>query len=322
MVQSVEQVLEERGKKCKVENMVLTDTNKERQVAQARPKLLCLRGLPASGKTTYARKLVEKGWVRVNKDDLRAMLNNSKFSKDNESYILSLRDEIIISSLVQGKNVVVDDTNLDPKHLIAIESIAGEFLADFEIRFFDVDVKECIKRNRERQNTVPDKVIYNMYEWYLKPPTPVIEYDDSKEECIIVDIDGTLAHIADGRSPYDASRAMNDSLDDAVSVITAMFYNHGYKVIILTGRHEEHREVTEQWLEANGVEYDELYTRMEYDVDENGNRLDDKIVKERLYRTHVEPRFNVKFVLDVRNRVVDMWRSIGLKCLQVAGGNF
>lgn len=300
----------------------LTETSQERQVAQARPRLLALRGLPGSGKTTYAQELANKGWVRVNKDDLRAMLNNGKFSKQNESYVIALRDEIIISSLVQGKNVVVDDTNLDPKHLIAFESIAGEFLADFEIRFFDVDVKECIRRNRLRDKPVPDKVIYQMYERYLKPQPPVIEYDDNKEECIIVDIDGTLAHIADGRSPYDASRAMNDSLDDAVSVITAMFYNHGYKVIILTGRHEEHREVTEQWLEENGVEYDELYTRMESDVDEKGNRLDDKIVKERLYRTHVEPRFNVKFVLDDRNRVVQKWRSLGLKCFQVAEGNF
>lgn len=300
----------------------LTETTQERQVAQARPKLLALRGLPASGKTTYAKELANKGWVRVNKDDMRAMLNNSKFSKDNESYILSLRDEIIISSLVQGKNVVVDDTNLDPKHLIAFGSIAGEFLADFEIRFFDVDVQECIKRNRQRPNPVPEKVIYTMYERYIKPPQQVIEYDDNKEECIIVDIDGTLAHIADGRSPYDASRAMNDSLDDAVSLITAMMYNHDYKVIILTGRGEEHREVTEQWLEANNVDYDELYTRMDYDVDENGKKLEDSIVKERLFRTHVEPRFNVKFVLDDRNRVVDMWRRIGLKCLQVAPGNF
>ncbi len=286
------------------------------------PKLLCLRGLPGSGKTTYAKELANKGWVRVNKDDLRAMLNNSKFSKENESYILSLRDEIIISSLVQGKNVVVDDTNLDPKHLIAFESIAGEFLADFEIRFFDTDLQECIRRNALREKPVPEKVIYQMHERYLTPPPQVITYDDNKEECIIVDIDGTLAHIADGRSPYDASRAMNDSLDDAVSVITAMFYNHGYKVIILTGRDEEHREVTEEWLKANNVEYDELYTRLNTDVDEKGKQLEDSIVKERLFRTHVEPRFNVKFVLDDRNSVVNMWRRIGLKCLQVAPGNF
>lgn len=280
------------------------------------PKLLCLRGLPGSGKTTYAKELANKGWVRVNKDDLRAMLNNSKFSKDNESYILALRDEIIISSLVQGKNVVVDDTNLDPKHLIAFDSIASEFLSDFEIRFFDVDLQECIRRNALREKPVPEKAIYAMYERYLKPPQQVIEYDEDKEEAIIVDIDGTLAHISDGRSPYDASRAMNDSLDDAVSVITAMCYNHGYKVIILTGRSAEHRDVTVEWLEANGVDYDELYTRAD------GDTREDSIVKEELFRTHVEPRFNVKFVLDDRNRVVDMWRRIGLKCLQVEPGLF
>ena len=295
---------------------MLTDTNHKRQSTQGRPKLLALRGLPGSGKTTYAMELVNKGWVRVNKDDMRAMLNNSKFSNDNESYILALRDEIIISSLVRGKNVVVDDTNLDTRHLIAFEAIAGEFLADFEIKFFDVDVKECIRRNKLREKPVPEKVIYQMYERYLKPPSQVIEYDDNKEECIIVDVDGTLAHIADGRNPYDASRAMNDSLDDAVSVITAMMYNHGYKVIILTGRSSEHKQVTIEWLKENGVEYDEIYTRAE------GDRREDSIVKEELFRTHIEPRFNVKFVLDDRNSVVEMWRRIGLKCLQVEDGAF
>lgn len=153
-------------------------------------------------------------------------------------------------------------------------------------------------------------------ERYIKPPQQVIEYDDSKEECIIVDIDGTLAHIVNGRSPYDASRAMEDELDDAVGVITAMAYQNGYKVIILTGRSAEHKQVTIDWLEENGVPYDEIYTRAD------GDTREDSIVKEELFRTHVEPRFNVKFVLDDRNRVVNMWRRIGLKCLQVAEGNF
>lgn len=289
---------------------------KQRQVTRVQPKLLALKGLPGSGKTTYAKELVKKGWVRVNKDDMRAMLHDGKFSKDNEGFVLSLRDEIIIRALVAGKNVVVDDTNLDPKHAVQFEVIASEFLADYEEKFFDVDLKTCLERNRNRTDPVPEKAIYNMYERYLKPPTPVIEYDDSKEECIIVDIDGTLAHIADERSPYDASRAMNDSLDDAVSVVTAMMYNHGYRVIVLTGRSAEHRDVTVEWLEANGVEYDEIYTRAENDTRE------DSIIKEELYRTHIAERFNVKFVLDDRNRVVNMWRRIGLKCFQVAEGNF
>lgn len=296
---------------------------KENTEATNKPKLLCLRGLPASGKTTYARKLANKGWVRVNKDDLRAMLHNSHFSKNNEAFILSLRDEIIIRGLVSGKNVVVDDTNLDYKHVDQFKSIASEFLADYEEEFFDTPVEECIRRNSLREKPVPENVIWDMYHRYLQPPTTQIPVEeDDREEAIIVDVDGTLAHIVNGRSPYDASRAMEDELDDAVSVITAMAYQNGYKVIILTGRNEEHRQVTEEWLKANGVQYDELYTRLNSDVDENGKQLEDSIVKERLYRTHVEPRFNVKFVLDDRNRVVQKWRSLGLKCFQVAEGNF
>lgn len=295
-----------------------TTAEAERQVAQAQPTLLALRGLPASGKTTYAKELVKEGWVRVNKDDLRAMLNSSKWSPENEAFIVSLRDEIIIRALVNGKNVVVDDTNLDPKHLVQFQAIAGEFLAEFEIRFFDTPVKECIRRNALRDNPVPEKVIYSFYNKYLAPPTvtTVVDEDDEREEAIIVDVDGTLAHIANGRSPYDASTAMEDAVDDAVSVIAAMAYKHGYKVIVLTGRSAKDRQVTVAWLETNGIPYDELYTRGE------GDQRKDSIVKEELYRTHIEKRYRVKFVLDDRNQVVDMWRSIGLKCLQVAEGNF
>lgn len=300
-----------------------TQPKAERQVAQVHPpKLLALIGLPASGKTTYARTLVNKGWVRVNKDDLRAMLHNSKFSKPNEAFVLKLRDDVIVRALTQGQNVVVDDTNLDPKHVAHFQDLSAMFEADFDTKFFDVSVKECIKRNQLRDKPVPDKVIYTMYERYIKPPVVPVEYDDEKEECIIVDIDGTLAHISDGRSPYDASTAMKDTADDAVASIVAMSYQNGYKVIVLTGRNEEHHGLTAEWLEANGIPYDEIYTRLDTDVDENGKQTEDSIVKERLYRTHVAPRFNVKFVLDDRNRVVDMWRRIGLKCLQVQEGNF
>lgn len=294
-----------------------TLVNPQRQKTQVNPKLLALKGLPGSGKTTFAKELVDDGWIRVNKDDLRAMLHNSHFSKNNEAFILSLRDEIIIRGLVNGKNVVVDDTNLDPKHAVQFESIASEFLADYSEKFFDTPVEECIKRNSFRKDPVPEKVIWDMYHRYLQPPTTQIPVEeDDREEAIIVDVDGTLAHIVNGRSPYDASRAMEDELDDAVSVITAMAYQNGYKVIILTGRSAEHKQVTIDWLEENGVPYDEIYTR------ESGDNTKDAIVKRDLYRRHVEPKYRVKFVLDDRNQVVDMWRSLGLKCLQVQPGDF
>ena len=140
--------------------------------------------------------------------------------------------------------------------------------------------------------------------------------DDERPEAIIVDVDGTLAHIADGRSPYDASRAMNDELDDAVSSIVAMAYENGYQVIVVTGRSAEHKDVTVEWLAQNGVSYDEIYTRAE------GDTREDSIVKEEIYKNHIKDRYWIKFVLDDRQRVVDMWRRNGLKTLQVAPGDF
>jgi hypothetical protein len=53
-----------------------------------------------------------------------------------------------------------------------------------------------------------------------------------------------------------------------------------------------------------------------------GDMRNDSIVKEEIYEEHIKPRFNVRFVLDDRDRVVKMWRENGLKVLQVAEGDF
>jgi hypothetical protein len=56
--------------------------------------------------------------------------------------------------------------------------------------------------------------------------------------------------------------------------------------------------------------------RSEYDMRK------DSIVKEEIYRQEILGRYNVWLVLDDRNQVVDMWRNLGLRVLQVAPGNF
>lgn len=89
-------------------------------------KLLMTYGLPASGKTTFAKGLVatQANWKRVNKDDLRAMLDAGKWSSQNEKFILQVRDYLIGKFLNEKYNVVVDDTNLDPKHKAQLQEIA------------------------------------------------------------------------------------------------------------------------------------------------------------------------------------------------------
>ena len=278
-----------------------------------RRKLLMLKGLPASGKSTYAKELESKGWARVNKDDIRKEYFPDYTFKD-EKEVVYMEDAEIIAELREGNDVVVDDTNFAPKHQQRLEKIAKEEDADFEVLFIDTPLEECIKRNRKRANNVPMEAILNMYRKYIAPYREEhVKYNDALDEAILVDIDGTLAHI-DGdnpRSPYDASRAMEDVLDDAVSVLTSMCYQHGYRVIILTGRHSGHLQVTKDWLAANGVEYDEIHCR-----DEEDTRAD-YIVKKELFEQYVKDKYNVKFVIDDRPSVCRMWRSIGLKVLQV-----
>lgn len=278
-----------------------------------RPKLLCLKGLPASGKSTYAKELESRGWVRVNKDDIRKEFFPDYTFKD-EKEVVYMEDAEIIAELREGNNVVVDDTNFAPKHQQRLEKIAKEEDADFEVLFIDTPLEECIKRNRKRANSVPMEAILNMYRKYIAPYREEhVKYDDALDEAILVDIDGTLAHI-DGdnpRNPYDASRAMEDVLDDAVSVVASMCYKHGYRVIILTGRHSGHLQVTKDWLAKNGVNYDEIYCRDE------GDKRPDYIVKQELFDKHIRGKYNIKFVIDDRPSVCRMWRSLGLKVLQV-----
>lgn len=141
------------------------------------------------------------------------------------------------------------------------------------------------------------------------PPPPVRPHDPSLPNAVVVDLDGTLADL-DGRSPYDTHLCAGDRVNPTVAALAAQPGRH---VVVCTGRSEQHRQATESWLAANGVRYDLLLMRPADDPDSS-----DADVKERLYRTHVEGRMNVDYVLEDRDRVVDRWRSLGVACLQVA----
>ena len=274
-----------------------------------------LKGLPASGKSTYAKELADKGWVRVSKDDLRAMLNNSKWSKRNERRVIQLRDKIVFDALASNENVVVDDTNFAPIHEQELSRIARELGADFEVRFFDTPLEVCIKRDAKRANGVGKDVIMQMYNQYLKPAPVAYMYETGSPKAVMVDVDGTLAHMKD-RSPFDWHKVGDDAVDYCVSEVVRVLSKADYKIIIMSGRDSVCRQETKNWLRENDIPYDYIYMRKE------GDNRKDSIVKLELFDEHIRGKFNISFVLDDRNQVVDMWRSIGLKTFQVAEGDF
>lgn len=281
-------------------------------------RIIMLKGLPASGKSTWAKQKVKDNgnYIRVSKDDIRDNIFGG-WTQKKEKYVLSVRDTLIREGIKMGKNVIVDDTNLNPLHVNHLLSLARELGVILEVNdsFLKVDVEECIERDLKRANSVGQRVIYKMYFDYIAPDSlGKIEKND-KPRCIICDIDGTLAHNLSGRNIYDYSRISEDSPDPLVcAVVDALDFTFGddyLDVVIVSGRDDACREETAEWLENNDIPYTALYMR------KTGDRRDDVVVKEEIYKKHIEPNYCVLGVIDDRPKVARNWRKLGLRTLQV-----
>lgn len=291
--------------------------------------IIILRGLPASGKSTYAKELVKSNpgvYKRINRDSLRTMFDEDHFSNGNEKFIRKIRDVLIVEALNNGKHVILDDTNLAESNLKRIQQIAHDYKLEHnqeiavKIKEFDVDVEECIRRDANRTKPVGRAVIERMYrEHFMKKNHRDPEYRVQNEDlpnAIICDLDGTLA-LLNGRNPFDAARCENDLPNPPVMDMVKNFKERGYKVLLLSGRMDRFKNQTVKWLEKNDVEYDALWMR------KTGDNRKDAIMKRELFETNIQDKYNVKLVLDDRNQVVDMWRlELNLPCFQVFYGDF
>lgn len=283
----------------------------------AKTKLLVLKGLPASGKSTYAKRLVEEqGFVRTNKDTIRKEMFGGEYKRKDEKKVVKERDRLVKEALEQGKDVVVDDTNLNPIHIKELLAIAREYDAHFEVddSFLDVPLQECIERDKHREDMVGEQVIRKMFHDFIKKPRGAVQYDPEKPMAVVVDIDGTIAHMNGKRSPYDWKKVGLDTADDALSHIVDAINFMGYaKVFFLSGRDDTCRPETEDWLERNDIEYEALYMRPHAREKE-----DDRDVKRDMMKDLILPHYNVLFVADDRPKVCRMWRDeFGLRVLQV-----
>lgn len=141
--------------------------------------------------------------------------------------------------------------------------------------------------------------------------------------CVIVDLDGTLCdvthrrhHVLNKPKNWAAWNAgiIADKPHGPILQLLARF--EAQEVVLCSGREEVFRAVTQEWLGKHGVGYDALYMRGEKDY------RDDGIVKGELLDRILADGYEPWLVIDDRKRVVDMWRSRGLMCLQCADGEF
>jgi predicted kinase len=131
-------------------------------------KLVILRGLPCSGKTTYAAQLVLKGYKRVNHEDLRVMVDNGIYSKQNENYIVDVAQTMVALALQNNLDVVYDNYNLNSYIIKWAKSLCRDLRAEIEIVNFDTPLDVCIKRDLDRnKGRVGRDVILKMKDKYF-----------------------------------------------------------------------------------------------------------------------------------------------------------
>jgi predicted kinase len=296
-------------------------------------RLLITRGLPASGKTTFARKL-QPGVVRVNRDDLRRMLHGRRlFTQRAESQVTHAQRAAVEALLRAHTDVIVDDTNLRAKTVREWAELAAQHGATFEVHdFTDVPVDECIRRDAERDSDdqVGEEAIRRMHGRYLAGkrlplavpwvdpggPGEIYRPDPELPAAILVDIDGTVA-LMDGRSPYDWSKVGSDLPNQQVITAVRAMHAAGNAIVFCSGRDAVCRPETEAWLDLYvGVPYEALFMRPE------GDTRKDAVVKREFFETEIRDRWRIAGVFDDRRQVVRMWRTLGLTVFQVAEGDF
>lgn len=297
--------------------------------------LLCM-GLPASGKSTWARAQVEAGkTARVNRDNIRkdlmpllSPLGWDYYNKANEDRVTVVEYERIGFFFTDGYDtVIVDDTNLSEKTRRKLGAVADSYGANVVIKRFETNLETCIKRDAARMgfDHVGEEVLRRMAK--LLPNNwcgmtsalhkRVEDLEDNAMPAVICDLDGTLALHEGIRNVYDATRCAEDKLNTTVRRVIETYYRFlHYQIIYLSGRDEQYRAPTMEFLRKHTCPPGPLYMRPA------GDTRKDFIIKGELFNAHVRDRFRVDFILDDRNQVVEYWRSIGLTVFQVANGAF
>lgn len=136
---------------------------------------------------------------------------------------------------------------------------------------------------------------------------------------VVFDLDGTLADLTHRKHFLDAkdwrgffAAVGGDAPIAKVREVFLTMHYAGHRIEIWSGRSDECREATEDWLAEHGFPDVPLIMRNAGD-----HRPDDEVKREFLRGTEAPD-----LIFDDRDRVVQMWRSLGITCFQVAPGDF
>ena len=291
-------------------------------------------GVPASGKSTWAREMAKaNGWVISCRDDIRAAHGWTDYGNPKEeARITKIQRSQIEAALLEGMDVIVADTNIQPKFRNQLVKFAHQHGADAIIMPFPISLDEAIWRDSQRDAKVGVDVINRMYnqlqsqELSDEPEVlPVQTFEPYEHtlglpEAIIVDIDGTVAKHWN-RSPYEYAKVIDDKpIHDVIDVVKIL--SRIYAVVFVSGREDSCMNDTLDWIIREFGQAWYYRSEVSLFMRKSKDQRPDWVIKNEIYDRHVLPSFNVKMVFDDRDQVVNHLRRRGITVAQVAQGRF
>jgi len=298
-------------------------------------------GLPASGKSTKAKQMCadDPNLVRANLDSLRMKVMfefgipvtwANAFTKKVEQEVGARHADIITQAAWDGKDLIIDDCHISPKSQEKIIKKVEKLGYEVEILDFRfVPLQVCIDRNRARKGfaKVTEKVIIDLHNRFVakseeekvympeKTTIALPRWEPTEEltNCVIFDIDGTLAEKGD-RFAYNESLVFLDSVREHVLFTLKAYLPTVPKIFIFSGRQESCREETLRWLrEKCGLTLELATNQVALFMRAAKDQRRDSIIKKELFEANVKDKFNVIAVFDDRQSVIrECWAELGL----------
>lgn len=134
-------------------------------------QVILTSGIPASGKSTWSKEFVKTNtnFKRINKDSLREMIDPA-FSKENETLINKIQNQLIITFLKNGNSVIIDNTHVKKSYFNNIKTLLSSLKEKIELseKVFHIELEEAIDRDNKREAKVGEDVIRKMFESFNK----------------------------------------------------------------------------------------------------------------------------------------------------------
>lgn len=143
-------------------------------------RVLILRGISGSGKSTFAQKLVPEGYYIVSRDQIRLDLLGedglAKYFEQGmdpflEDYITKLEEREVAGHLIKKHKLVIDNTNIKRVYVQSLVNLFYETntpVDDVELIEFDIDLEEARKRcNQRDKKPISDEVLNRQYQGFF-----------------------------------------------------------------------------------------------------------------------------------------------------------